>query len=361
MILFEQEPSTHQYFLYKKNRKEIIPVKEKEVNELAKNKLSRFFENKEKLKIPSRYLQQWEKVALFHTKGNVEKANAILIPTEKSAFSLNNMLNDLTAKEWLPETISVFNQKGLGANHKDAQIEKQHPAPFSFQDVSRLIQFYTKENAKVLDPFSGVASTVKACAYTQRIGYGVELNKKYHQLGLTRLNNEIPANFIHKNKQQLIQGDSLQVIQQFENNFFDFIITSPPYWNILETVDHKSKARIQDGLDYKYSEQKNDLANIEEYETFLATLTDFFSNCARILKPKKYLCVIVSDFRKKEKYYIFHADLAKRLEKKGNFCLKGIRILYQKHKSIFPYGYPFSFVPNFHHQNVLIFQNIKSC
>ena len=47
-----------------------------------------------------------------------------------------NSLNDLTAAEWIPETISVWTQKGLGANHPDAQIEKLHPAPFSFTDVS---------------------------------------------------------------------------------------------------------------------------------------------------------------------------------------------------------------------------------
>ena len=71
------------------------------------------------------------------------------------------------------------------------------------------------------------------------------------------------------------------------------------------------------------------------------------------------MCIIVSDFRKKDRFYTFHADLAKKIEEKNNFKLKGIRILYQRHKSIYPYGYPFSFVPNVHHQNVLIFQNIK--
>lgn len=44
-----------------------------------------------------------------------------------------NQLNDLTATQWIQETVSVFIQKGLGAGSKEAQIEKQHPAPFSFQ------------------------------------------------------------------------------------------------------------------------------------------------------------------------------------------------------------------------------------
>ena len=38
-----------------------------------------------------------------------------------------NPLNDLTSTEWLPETISVWTQRGIGAGHADAQIERQHP------------------------------------------------------------------------------------------------------------------------------------------------------------------------------------------------------------------------------------------
>ena len=89
-------------------------------------------------------------------------------------------------------------------------------------------------------------------------------------------------------------------------------------------------------------------------------LSSLFDSCSRVLKSEKYMCVIVSDFRKKDRYYIFHADLANEIEKRNHFKLKGIRILYQRHKSIYPYGYPYSFVPNVHHQNVLIFQNQKN-
>ena len=347
------------YQLYKKEKKEVIPVIEDDLNKLAQQKLKQIFEKREELRIPSRFIENWQDVALFHSKGDIIKANAILIPSEKSSFALNNSLNDFTAKEWLPETITVFSQKGLGAGNKDAQIEKQHPAPFSFQDVGRLIQFFSKENDKVLDPFSGVASTVKACALYNRIGIGIELNPKYHDLGLQRIAFEVPDNFPLKTKQNLINGNSQKEIKKFKKNEIDFIATSPPYWNILETVDHKGKERIDNDLDHKYSDNDEDLANIEDYDKFLSTLAKFFNDCSKPLKSGKYMCVIVSDFRKKDKYYTFHADLANALEKKGNFVLKGIKILYQRHKSIYPYGYPFSFVPNMHHQNVLIFQNVK--
>lgn len=347
------------YHIYKKVKKEVVPVEEVELNILAENKLKTIFEKRLELRIPSRFINDWNEVALFHSNGDVSKANAILFPNESSSFALNNSLNDFTAKEWLPETITVFSQKGLGAGNKNAEIEKQHPAPFSFQDVGRLIQFFSKENDKVLDPFSGVASTVKACAFNNRIGYGIELNPKYHNLGVQRLDQEVPDNFTLKKEQILINGNSQKEIKKFKNDYFDFIATSPPYWNILETIDHKGKERIENDLDYKYSENDEDLANIEDYNKFLTTLTKFFNDCSRTLKSGKYMCVVVSDFRKKEKFYTFHADLANALEKKGNFVLKGVRILYQKHKGIYPYGYPTTFVPNMHHQNVLIFQNIK--
>ena len=57
---------------------------------------------------------------------------------------IRNSLNDLTGKDWLPETKSFFYQKGLGANHPEAQIEKLHPAPYSFQDIIHLVKFFTK-------------------------------------------------------------------------------------------------------------------------------------------------------------------------------------------------------------------------
>src|SRR5688572_11172188 len=52
-----------------------------------------------------------------------------------AAVHPRNTLNDLSGAEWLPETKSFFFQKGLGSKHPHAQIERQHPAPFSFQDV----------------------------------------------------------------------------------------------------------------------------------------------------------------------------------------------------------------------------------
>lgn len=347
-------------YLYIKNGKGFQPVEETALNQIAKKRLDKLYKDRKILGIPNRIVKQWENVALFQSNGNIEKANALYIISENSAYSLSNKLNDLTAKEWLQETISVFSQKGLGASNKNAQIEKLHPAPFSFQDVGRLVRFFTKEENVVLDPFSGVASTIKACAFEKRNGIGIELNSKFFDLGVKRLSTEVPDEFEYKTKQELIHADSLEHIKKLKDDSLDFIVTSPPYWNILETVDHKGKERVNNNLDHKYSTDERDIANIEKYSDFINILSNFFDTCSNALKNKKYMCVIVSDFRKKDKYYTFHTDLANEIIKRGNFQLNGIRILYQRHKRIYPYGYPYSFVPNVHHQNVLIFQNKKN-
>ena len=76
---------------------------------------------------------------------------------KKKFISLQNRnkLNNLNAKEWIVETISVWNQKGLGAKHPDTKIEKEHPAPFSYTDVTRLIKFFTKKKPGCSRSFLG--------------------------------------------------------------------------------------------------------------------------------------------------------------------------------------------------------------
>lgn len=276
-----------------------------------------------------------------------------------SAVDKRNDLNDLTSKEWIQETKSFFYQKGLGAESIEAKYEKMHPAPFSFTDVTKLIRFFTKQNAKVLDPFVGVGSTIKACVELDREGFGVELSPKWCEITRKRLAVESHHEL---DDAHLVCGDSRKVKGFFKKEFFDFIVTSPPYWNILEKKDHKANKRVINGHDTKYSESEHDLGNIENYDKFLNDLAKIFLNCYDLLKPGKYICIIVSDFRHKSEFYPFHSDLLSKLtdkKQKKYFQLKGIKVLIQNAKKLFPYGYPFSYVENIHHQYILILQKQK--
>lgn len=275
-----------------------------------------------------------------------------------------NTLNDLTGKDWLPETKSFFYQKGLGADHPEAQIEKLHPAPYSFQDIAHLINFFTKKNAHVLDPFGGVGSTAKACEVCGRLCTSIELSRVWHDLSIKRLETEVGVGTSQKHT--FINGDSCQELLKLSTNSMDFMVTSPPYWGILNKQDQKvKKNRVANNLETKYSESKEDLGNIESYEEFLDILVkSIFLQCARVLKYSKYMAIVVSDFRDKSDFISFHSDLICKLNKSeipdgGVLKLQGTKILLQNHKSLLPYGYPFAYVENIHHQYVLIFRKDK--
>ena len=279
--------------------------------------------------------------------------------TSTNGVSPRNKLNDLTAKEWLPETVSVWRQKGLGANHPDSQIERQHPAPFSFSDVARLIKFFTKKDDVVLDPFVGVGSSLKAAALEGRRGIGIELNPEFARLANVRLGSELSPNLFPIPEQRVIIGDCRDVLPRLDERSIDYIVTSPPYWNILHKSDHKvEQERVSKGLKTRYSESdSSDLGNIHDYDQFLDELTRIFKECQRVLRPSKHVSIVVGDFRDKARYRMFHADLSNSLERSTGLVLKGVTILYQSHKRVFPYGYPAAYVPNLHHQYILNFRN----
>ena len=266
-----------------------------------------------------------------------------------------NTLNELTGKEWIRETCSVMYQKGLGVGHKDTWYEIQHPAPFSFQDIGRLVRFFTKQDELILDPFSGVASTLKACALFNRKGVGIELSEKWAQLGRERLRAETSCS----NDQKIITGDSREILKTMTSRSFDYIVTSPPYWNILakKTNENKRKIRRAEGLDTSYGDSHSDLSNTSDYSDFLYELTKCFAECYRILRDGRYATIIVSDFRDGPELIPFHSHITDMCREAG-FVLQGISILVQQNKRLYPYGYPYVYVPNIHHQYILTFRKV---
>jgi DNA modification methylase len=239
-------------------------------------------------------------------------------------------------------------------------LKEQHPATFAESDVEKLILFFTKKGGIVLDPFVGSGSTLIACLNTGRRGYGVELVGRWVAVARTRVaqakESRQPSN-VKELDPEVLPGDARVVLGSFSPEFFDFILTSPPYWRILTKArDHKSKReRLSKGLPTQYSKDNRDLGNAREYEEFLTQLASVFGKCYRVLKGGKYMVIIVSDFRHGSKFIPYHNDLAATVQSVG-FTLEGITVLVQDSKNLYPYGMPYAFVSNIHHQYILIFR-----
>jgi DNA modification methylase len=269
-----------------------------------------------------------------------------------------NKLNELTSKEWIAETKSFWFQKGLGTSHAHAEIERLHPAPFSYRDVSRLIRFFTKEGEQVLDPFLGVGSTLKACALHGRRGVGIELMPTWAELAKLRLDRELDeAPRDSAAAQEIVIDDVRVALPRIAGGRFQLVVTSPPYWKILSKApDHKTLERVAVGLATTYGEDTRDLGNVASYEEFLTELVAIFAECERVTSPGGHLAIVVGDFRHGSTFIPFHADLARDLPTKSGWVLQAVNVILQNHKRLFPYGYPYAYVPNIHHQYLLIFK-----
>jgi len=289
--------------------------------------------------------------------------------SERARYDARNNLNDLSNVEWLTFTKSVWQSRPPPRD----ELKEQHPATFAENDIEKLILFFTKTGGRVLDPFSGSGSTLIACLNTGREGLGVELVDKWVAISNQRLERakgigrrlltkptEITQHGAERVKQpalEIMQGDSRTFLKQIPSESFDFVVTSPPYWAILTKArDHKSqRERLSKGLPTKYSEDNRDLGNAPSYRDFLHELTEVFGECYRVLKQGKYMVIVVSDFRHGSKFVPFHNDLSEAVRKVG-FNLEGITILVQDSKNLYPYGMPYAFVSNIHHQYILIFR-----
>lgn len=273
----------------------------------------------------------------------------------KAKIDSRNKLNNLTGKEWLLLTKSFW----LSEKCVDDKDAFAHPAPFLIKDIMKLISFFTKEGMTVLDPFCGSGTTIVASNNLNRLSIGIDLNEEYRQLTLNRLKKK-GLLFSKDESFKYLIGDSSVIVPKLKN--VDYIVTSPPYHNILRNKGEglrklnekgfRNGSRI--GVKY-YTEFENDLGNKATYEDFINSLRNIMTECFKILKPKKYCSIIISDFTVDKKEVCVQADIVKIMENCGfEFC--GTIILLQDNKPLYPFGYPYAYKINHQHQNIINFK-----
>jgi len=91
------------------------------------------------------------------------------------------------------------------------------------------------------------------------------------------------------------------------------------------------------------SNDPRDFANLGSYGAYLDAMEAAFRECLRVLKPGKYMALIVRNAYQGGRYIMTQADLAARAERAG-FTTKGEIVWWQSGSRLRPYGYPFSYV-----------------
>ena len=271
----------------------------------------------------------------------------------KSKVDKRNKLNNLNGKDWIKSTKSYW----ISEKCVDDKIALKHPAPFMVKDIIKLVSFFTKKKQIVLDPFNGTGTTLLACCRTGRKGIGIDLNKNYNDLAKKRLKDQ--PNY---KDQKIIFGNSLNKIKNIEGEI-NYCVTSPPYHNILRNkgngirdVKDNYRKGARTGVEY-YSENKNDLGNQKSYQNFLNLFEKIMSEVFLKLKNRSYTSIVISDFTVNKKEKNVQGDVVNLMQNIG-FDFVGTTVLLQETKPLYPFGYPYSYVINHHHQNIINFRKV---
>ena len=279
-----------------------------------------------------------------------------------------NKLNELSGKEWIKFTKTWF----IHRPSPRGRTKLLHPAAFPESLVKQFVEFFTKREQLVLDPFLGTGSTLLACIESNRCGIGVEVVKEWADIAEKRIEKVMaqkrgsehllktmglrPEKLLIK----VIHGDSRNLSKLWQENrfpFADYCITSPPYWNQLKRNYMRQRGRAEKGLATKYSEDPNDVGNIDDYDGFLKALKVVFNEVYKVTKNRGYLTVITNNVFFNGRVYPLAFDTVRILsEEPCPWVPKDEKIWLQDDKPLLPLGVFTAWVGNRAHQYCLIFR-----
>lgn len=144
-------------------------------------------------------------------------------------------------------------------------------------------RWYSLENWKVLDPFSGGSVRGITASYLKRNYTGIDLREEqvvanreqYVDLKSKITDKADPNDY----KPTWITGNSLDC-ETIAEGEYDLVFSCPPYYD-LEV----------------YSEDPNDLSNLDSYEEFVVMYRQIINNSIKMLKENRFAIFVVGDVR----------------------------------------------------------------
>jgi tRNA G10 N-methylase Trm11 len=241
--------------------------------------------------------------------------------------------------------------------------EQSHPAKFPEEVCEAFVRFFTRRSMWVFDPFAGTGSSLVAAVRQQRNAVGIEINPTFARLATERVREVQTAAGVGRvvigSAQQL---PALWVRERLPS--VQLVLTSPPYWDMLGKSRGGSRSahrrRAAEGLAVTYSTDPNDLGNLHDYSTFVRTTVEILRGTAQVLERGRYLVVVAQNLRDVDgRIRTLAWDLAKELDREP-FQFQGERIWCQDSKPLGIWGFPSTFVPNYHHHYCLIFRRTEA-
>jgi DNA modification methylase len=266
-----------------------------------------------------------------------------------------NRLNDLTGREWVHflSSVEATAYPTTGPQSYGHGLRRVHPSPKPPQLMRRIIEFFTRWDEWVLDPFMGVGGTLLGCSLAGRNGVGVELSPEY-----VETYHKVSALESLRSQTALV-GDArcMLSLPEVAGRLFDMVLTDPPYGDMMRRPQlGEKKKRTGDGSSTPFTSDPQDLGNLP-YSAFLDALASILAEATSILKPSGYLVLFAKDLQPTSEHHgMLHADIVLRLSALPGLYYRGCKIWYNQTPRLYPFGYPYRFVANQLHQYILVFQ-----
>lgn len=319
---------------------------------MPESEILKLFNNAGKSEITEQSYQRYKSNSNGEQKDGVKEKIYYL-----KSVNPQNKLNDLSGSEWIffLNSVEVTHYSTKGTDGFAHHLRGKHPSPKPPQLMKKFVDFFTKEGQVVFDPFMGVGGTLIACSLSNRKGVGVDLSKNYIDL-YKKVCKELGVV-----EQTTIVGNSLELDKLLpKNTKFDFILTDPPYGEMLSkkrTGQKKKKTGV--AIATPFTNHETDLGNMER-ENFLESLKNVIAKSAEYLKPKGYIAVFVKNLQPNGNgHNMLHCYITSKLLEIPDISFKGYKIWYDATQKLYPFGYPHAFVANQFHQFIMIFRKEK--
>jgi DNA modification methylase len=129
----------------------------------------------------------------------------------------------------------------------------------------------------------------------------IDINEK----AIKRTQKSLEFEVDNKSKQRIVKCDARDM-SFIKNNEIDFVLTHPPYADIIKYSDGKLK---------------NDLSNIHDIDAFVDEIEKVSKELYRVLKPGKYCAILMGDTRRNKMYQPLAFKVMEKFLKTG-FKLK---------------------------------------
>ena len=221
----------------------------------------------------------------------------------------------MSAKEWIKAQIGVWK---VFYEKRDIRDKAVHPAVMPIALAKRAVELFTHKGELVVDPFSGIGTTLVACQDSERNAVGFDINTYYCKVARERLGN---AGRKADTQQIVVCNDARTIPTYLYSGSIGLIFTSPPYANLLNRPRSNKSRRggLRRNKQYlkveQYSQDERDLGTLA-VEKYTAEIQDIFTGLLPILKPGSHAIINVPDmWWKNEKHgkrvplhvHVYHA------------------------------------------------------